>query len=74
MKKTKQAFPFKGLSLLDELEKECLTAIKYIEALKVKDLSTTQKEDILGELSASITHLRIQTEQLDKTFDSIEAF
>ena len=74
MKKTKKAIPFKGLSLLGELEKECLTAIKYIEALKVKDLSTDQKEDILGELSASITHLRIQTEQLDKTFESIEAF
>jgi hypothetical protein len=55
--------------LLEELEQECLTAIKYIEALKVKELSDNQKEDILGELSASITHLRIQTEQLDKQFE-----
>ena len=57
--------------LFDELEQECLNAVKYIEALKVSRLSSSQKEDILGELSASITHLRIQTEQLDKQFDNI---
>ncbi len=60
--------------LFDELEQECLTAIKYIEALKVKELSENQKEDILGELSASITHLRIQTEQLDKQFEELCQF
>jgi hypothetical protein len=55
--------------LLDELEKECLRAIRYIEALKVRELSERQKEEIWGELSASITHLRIQNEQMDKQFD-----
>jgi hypothetical protein len=55
--------------LLDELEQECLTAVKYIEALKVSELSENQKEDIIGELSASVTHLRIQTEQLDRQFE-----
>ena len=58
--------------LLEELEKECLTTVKYVEALKVKELSEAQKEDILGELSASITHLRIQTEQLDKKMEEID--
>ena len=57
--------------LYNELEQECLNAVKYIEALKVARLSSSQKEDILGELSASITHLRIQTEQLDKYFDNV---
>ncbi len=57
--------------LYDELEQECLNAVKYIEALKAARLSSNQKEDILGELSASITHLRIQTELLDKQFDDI---
>lgn len=57
--------------LLEELEQECLTAIRYIEALKVKELSESQKEDILGELSASVTHLRIQTEQLDQQFEAL---
>ena len=59
------------LILYDELEQECLNTVKYIEALKVGRLSSSQKEDILGELSASITHLRIQTEQLDKQFEDI---
>ncbi|MCK5507340.1 MAG: hypothetical protein KAI50_02335 [Desulfobacterales bacterium] len=53
------------------MEQECFTAIRYIEVLKVRELSENQKEDILGELSASITHLRIQTEQIDKTFENI---
>ena len=60
------------LVLLEELEKECLTAVKYIEALKVNELSRAQKDDILGELSASITHLRIQTEELDRELEEIE--
>ena len=43
--------------------------MKYIEALKAKELTRAQREDILGELSASITHLRIQAEQLDRTLE-----
>ena len=57
--------------LFDELEQECLNTVKYIEALKVDMLSKYQKEDILGELSVAITHLRIQTEQFDKHFDEL---
>ncbi len=58
--------------LFDELEKECFTAVRYIEALKVKELSKAQREDILGELSASITHLRIQTEALDRELEKTD--
>ncbi len=72
MKKIINQKPKRILPLLEELEKECLIAVKYVEALKVKDLSERQKEDILGELSASITHLRIQTEQLDKRMEEID--
>ena len=57
--------------LFDELEQECLNTVKYLEALKVMRLSKNQKEDILGELSAAITHLRIQTEQFDKHFEEL---
>ena len=57
--------------MFDELEQECLNTVKYIEALKVGRLSKNQKEDILGELSAAITHLRIQTEQFDKHFEEL---
>ena len=58
--------------LLEELEQECLTAVKFIEALKVEDLSADQIEDLVGELSAAITHLRIQTEYLDRIFEEVE--
>ena len=57
--------------LFEELEQECLTAVRYIEALKVKELSGDQKEDILGELSASITHLKIQTKELDRRLEKL---
>jgi len=58
--------------ILDELEQECLIAVKFIEALKVEQLSDDQKEDLLGELSASITHLRMQTDYLEKEFETSE--
>ena len=59
--------------LYDELEQECLTAVKYIEALKIKELSKSQREDLIGELSASITHLRIQSEALEQGLDEAMA-
>ncbi len=58
--------------ILDELEQECLVAVKFIEALKVDNLSDDQKEDLLGELSASITHLRMQTNYLEQEFEELE--
>jgi hypothetical protein len=69
MKHQGKTLPNDMLPLFDELEQECLTAVKYIEALKAKELTRAQREDILGELSASITHLRIQAEQLDRTLE-----
>ncbi|NJD38486.1 MAG: hypothetical protein FIA89_09240 [Geobacter sp.] len=57
--------------LFDELEQECLNTVRYIEALKATRLSKNQKEDILGDLSASITHLRIKTELFDKYFEEL---
>jgi len=69
MKNQRKTLPKDMLPLFDELEQECLTAVKYIEALKAKELTHAQREDILGELSASITHLRIQAEQLDRTLE-----
>jgi hypothetical protein len=60
------------LPLFEELEQECLTAVKYIEALKVRELTHAQREDILGELSASITHLKIQAQELDRTFEEVD--
>lgn len=56
-------------TLLDEFEQECLTAVKFIEALKVEQLTNDQQEDLYGELSASVTHLRLQTDKLEQTFE-----
>ncbi len=69
MKKEKKFLPETMWPLFEELEEECLIAIRYIEALKVGELSQDQKEDLLGGLSASVTHLKIQTEQLDRKFE-----
>ncbi len=71
MKKQREFLSGNNMVLFEELEQECLTSVRYIEVLKVRELSESQKEDILGELSASITHLRIQTKQLDKIFEDI---
>jgi len=71
MKEKKPVSPENMAILFEELEKECLNAVKYIEALKVKDLSDEQKEDLIGELSAAITHLRIQTENLDDRLEEM---
>ncbi len=55
--------------LLNEYEDECLNAIRLIEGLKLQTLTAEQAEDMLGELSASITHLRIHSEQLEKLIE-----
>ena len=55
--------------ILEELEAECLNTIKYIEALKISELSPEQKEDLIGELSVCVSHLRIQTNLIDKKFE-----
>ena len=72
MKKETHILPKNILVLFEELEQECLTAIKYMQALKVKELTSSQKEDIIGELSASITHLRIQTSELDRELEDTD--
>ncbi len=55
--------------LIDELEEECLHVVSLIEALKVKDLTVTQREGILGELSATLSHLKIHSSEVEQTID-----
>ena len=57
------------LELLSEYEEECLNAVRLIEGLKLKTLTEGQTEDMLGELSASVTHLRIHSEQMEKLLE-----
>lgn len=57
------------LALLNEYQEECLNAVKLIEGLKLEALTEDQQEDMLGELSASITHLKIHSEQLERLIE-----
>jgi len=57
-------------TLLNELRDECLSAIKLIHQLNIENLTEEQIEDVLCDLTASITHLQthsvIAKEELDK--------
>lgn len=57
-------------TLLGELRDECLSTIKLIYQLEIEHLTEEQIEDVLGDLTASITHLQIHSaivkEELDK--------
>ncbi|MCX5718675.1 MAG: hypothetical protein NT055_01690 [Nitrospirae bacterium] len=55
--------------LLDELEEECLKVIKLTEGLRIKTLTDEQMEDILSELSASVTHLKVHSEQVEQVIE-----
>jgi hypothetical protein len=57
------------LVLLSELEDECLNAIKLSAMLKMHTLTDEQLEDLIGELSASVTHLKVHSEQLEHVLE-----
>ena len=57
------------LVLLGELEEECLKTIKLISNLRIQGLTDEQIEDMLGELSAAITHLKVHSEQAEKAIE-----
>ncbi|MQL52939.1 hypothetical protein GFC01_11845 [Desulfofundulus thermobenzoicus] len=52
--------------LLDELEEELYNTIKLLSQLKIRGLTDEQREIILGDLSASITHIHVHTSGLDE--------
>ena len=56
-------------SLIDELEEECLHVVSLIEAIKIKNLTEDQREEILGELSASLSHLKIHSNEVEQVID-----
>ena len=47
-------------TLTVELRDECLRSTKLINQLESEDLGEDQREDILGELTVSVTHLMTQ--------------
>jgi NTP pyrophosphatase (non-canonical NTP hydrolase) len=56
-------------SLINELEEECLRVVSLIEALKIKNLTVLQREEILGELSAVLSHLKIHSQEVEHVID-----
>ena len=61
------------MPLFSELEEECLGAIKLIRELRNVGLSAEKKDEILGDLSVSITSLHISTELLDEELEGLES-
>ena len=58
-------------TLLNEFRDECLSTIKLIHQLELEHLTEEQIEDVLGELTASLTHLQTHSavvkEELNKS-------
>ncbi len=57
------------LVLLDELNEECLKTIKLIGNIGINGLTDEQMEDILGDMSAAVTHLRVHSEQVENVIE-----
>ena len=55
--------------LFDELKEECLRYIKLLSQLELEDLTEDQKDEILGEMTASLTHLNVHSGLLKKEIE-----
>jgi hypothetical protein len=61
------------LTLLAELEEECIQVQSLLTQLKIPTLTDEQKGDILADLVGSVSHLHVHTEDLpDLIQDEIE--
>jgi len=56
-------------ALLNELNVECLSTVKLINQLELEHLTDDQIAEILGELTASITHLKVHSEIIKEELD-----
>jgi hypothetical protein len=55
--------------MLNELKDECLTCIKLINQLELDNLSEEQIDELSGELTASVTHLNIQSNNIKEEIE-----
>ena len=55
--------------MLNELKEECLTCIKLTNQLELDNLSEEQIEELLGELTASVTHLNTQSDNIKEEIE-----
>jgi hypothetical protein len=57
------------LVLLDELGEECEKVLFLLTQLKLANLTDDQKGDILAELTGSVSHLHVHTEDLPELIE-----
>ncbi|MGR3301149.1 MAG: hypothetical protein ACUZ8I_01460 [Candidatus Scalindua sp.] len=55
--------------MLNELKDGCLTCIKLINQLELDNLSEEQIDELSGELTASVTHLNIQSNNIKEEIE-----
>ena len=56
-------------TLLNELRDECLSTIRLIHQLELEHLTDDQRDELLGELTASVTHLNVHSEVVKEELD-----
>ena len=56
--------------LLDELGAECENILSLLSQLKLSKLTDDQKGDILAELTGSICHIHVHTEDLPELVEN----
>lgn len=56
-------------TLLDELGEECEKVLFLLTQLKLSNLTDDQKGDILAELTGSVSHLHVHTEDLPELIE-----
>ncbi|MGR3293081.1 MAG: hypothetical protein ACUZ9M_03575 [Candidatus Scalindua sp.] len=55
--------------MLNELKDECLTCIKLINQLELDNLSEEQIDELSGKLTASVTHLNTQSNNIKEQIE-----
>jgi len=55
--------------MLTELKDECFRYIKLTDQIELDDLTENQLSNILGELTASVTHLNVHSESLKEIIE-----
>jgi hypothetical protein len=56
--------------LIDELEEECRNVLNLVNTLKAKNLTYDEREDVLGELSSTLCHLKIHSGEVEEMIDN----
>ncbi|MBI4823122.1 MAG: hypothetical protein HY805_02685 [Nitrospirae bacterium] len=57
-------------TLLKELKDECLIILSLLNQLETPGISETQEDEILGELSARLSHLEVHARETQEHIDS----